>query len=94
MNKKELEAALEFEQNGLTSTRQEFENAKSDKKWQEADKLKLKGEVIEGVIEKIKLFLIKHEVANKDKRFDYTNSEKMDKIRTKLESEIVEATNS
>lgn len=92
MSKKELNAALETEENGLSTTKEDFENAKKDKKWVEADKYKLKVQVTQGVIEKIKLELVKHETSIKDRYFDSTNGEKMDKIRTQLESEILDAT--
>jgi len=94
MTKKELESALEIERDALSGTQQEFELAKQDKKWGEADKLKHKAQVIQGLIEKINLALIHITARRKDKDFDAMNGEKMDKIQVSLEKEILEATDS
>jgi len=94
MTNRDLEAALEIEEEALKSTQEEFESAKQDKKWVEADKLKHKVQVIQGLIEKIKLAQIHISARRKDKDFDAMNGEKMDKIQISLEKEILEATES
>lgn len=92
MNKKELEAAIEVEEQGLITTKDKFEESKNNRKWQEAHAYKQQIDVIEGLVEKLRLQLVKNECKQRDTRFEYMNGDKMDKIRESLEKEILEAT--
>jgi len=94
MTKKQLESALETETDALGAFQQEFEVLKQDKKWKEADKHKHKIQVIQGIIEKIKLAITQKNAYRREQDFDAMNGEKMDKIQVSLEKEILEATES
>lgn len=93
MSRSQLDEALETEQNGVTANQEAFQQAKDDKKWQEANKLQNKVNVGLALIEKVKLHLVKLDCHKLSRKNDEMNGTKMDEIRQVLDTEILESTN-